>query len=144
MSSFIGKRMVCHARHPVNVVTRPAASCRRLRACPLHCSRLIGALTVQKCVLPFRCLFVVEIKIMKCQLSSVCGRFGAHNSIFMYERNYPCDSLIAVYFGVLFPPSPPASTFLLQKFTYLCRVAQAIKPRHFLRSCSLTRSFVRL
>lgn len=42
----------------------------------------------------------------------------------MYERNYPCDNLIAVYFGVLFPPSAPASAALLQKFTYLCMVAQ--------------------
>jgi hypothetical protein len=47
----------------------------------------------------------------------------------MYERNYPCDSLIAVYFGVLFPPSPPASPSLLQKFTYLCMQAQ-VQPRH--------------
>lgn len=55
------------------------------------------------------------------------------NHLCMYERNYPCDNLIAVYFGVLFPAAPPASPLLLQKFTYLCMIAQvcllAVFPR---------------
>jgi len=62
----------------------------------------------------------------------------------MYERNYPCDSLIAVYFGVLFPASPPASPSLLQRFTYLCMMAQvhtlpSLQPFRLLLMCALTR-----
>jgi hypothetical protein len=68
-------------------------------------------------------------------LLCACSSTVACNSVCMYERNYPCDSLIAVYFGVLFPPSPPTSPLLLQKFTYLCMIAQVGAP------CVLARKF---
>ncbi len=79
-----------------------------------------------------------------CSVQMIFAGNFACDTCRMYERNYPCDSLIAVYFGVLFPASPPASPSLLQRFTYLCMMAQvhtlpSLQPFRLLLMCALTR-----